>query len=271
MLTMWRRTQRGVDLNHWLGGVPAECEMLRNAMAVFDLYTLERPELGVAEAADLLGRHRSTVSRWLSAMAQAGFLERESGSGRYRVSMRMAALAEVARRATPLQREARLILDHLAKSTGETANLAVLDGQEVVNVDVAQSPQPIMHVGWLGRRLPLHATSSGKVFLTWPGPGIRADPGPAPFRRFTAVTITDSSALIAELDRVRSQGYATTWAELAPDLVTTAAPVRDHLGAVIAAIAVSAPISRVTRERLTTLAHTVVQAAEELSARMGYR
>src|SRR5690606_41383922 len=72
--------------------------VLRNARAVLDLFTLDRAELGVVEAAALLNRHKSTVSRWMSAMEDAGFLERDRQTGRYRVSMRLAALGEVARR-----------------------------------------------------------------------------------------------------------------------------------------------------------------------------
>ena len=64
--------------------------MLRNARAVLDLFTLERAELGVVEAAELLHRHKSTVSRWMAAMEAAGFLERDRETGRYRVSMRLA-------------------------------------------------------------------------------------------------------------------------------------------------------------------------------------
>jgi len=103
--------------------------VLRNARAVLDLFTLDRAELGVVEAAALLNRHKSTVSRWMSAMEDAGFLERDRQTGRYRVSMWLAALGEVARRGTSLQRIAHPILEALAAATGETANLAVLDGK----------------------------------------------------------------------------------------------------------------------------------------------
>ena len=245
--------------------------MLRNARAVLDLFTLDRAELGVVEAAELLHRHKSTVSRWLSAMEAAGFLERDRETGRYRVSMRLAALAEVARRGTSLQRIARPFLQALAAATGETANLAVLDGNEAVNIEVAESPKPIMHVGWVGRRLPLHASASGKALLAWMDPEDARALLPSPLPAWTPWTITDPAALEAELALTRSRGYSTTWAELTPDLVAVGAPVRDHRGRVVAAVAISVPISRVERERLPQLAEPVMRAADAVSERMGYR
>lgn len=240
-------------------------------MAVLELFGFERPELGVVEIAALMGRHKSTVSRWLSAMEAAGFVERDPDSGRYRISMRLAGLAEVARRATSLQRQARPILERLAAVTGETANLAVLDGTEAVNVELVESPRPIMHVGWIGRRLPLHASASGKALLAWLPPEEARELVQPPLRRWTPETVTDPAALEAELEAIRARGYAATWAELATDLVAAAAPVRDHRGRIVAAVAVSAPISRVSRDRLSELGDPVAEAAAELSARMGYR
>jgi len=245
--------------------------VLRNAMAVLELFTLERPDLGVVEAAEFLGRHKSTVSRWLSAMEGAGFVDRDPVSGRYRVSLRLAALAEVARRGTSLQRLARPVLEKLAATTGETSNLAVLDGSEAINIEVAESPRPIMHVGWVGRRLPLHASASGKALLAWRSAEEVEELLVPPLPRFTPDTITDPALIRSELERAREQGYATTWAELSPDLVAVAAPVRDHRGGVVGVLAISAPISRVTREALPSLAAPVVAAASELSERMGYR
>lgn len=245
--------------------------MLRNARAVLDLFTLDRAELGVVEAAALLNRHKSTVSRWMSAMEDAGFLERDRQTGRYRVSMRLAALAEVARRGTSLQRIAHPILEALAAATGETANLAVLDGNEAVNIEVAESPQPIMHVGWVGRRLPLHASAAGKALVAWKEPREVRALLPSPLPAYTRWTITDPAAFEKELASTRRRGYATTWAELAPDLVAVAAPVRDHRGCVAAAVAISVPISRADRRRLRQLAEPVVRAAEAVSERMGYR
>ncbi len=243
--------------------------MLRNAMDVLDLFTGERRELGVTEAASLLGRPKSTVSRWLSAMEDAGFVDREPGSGRYRLGMRLAALGQLARQSTSLQQHAHPHLAALARATGETANLVLLSGGVGVNVALFESPRPIKHVGWLGRQLPLHATAAGKALLAW----LPADSVdrlvPPPLSRYTALTITAPEKLREELARVREQGYAEAWGEFEDDLVGVGAPVRDHEEGVVAAVTISAPVARIVRTSVSLLAREVVDHAQRLSASLG--
>jgi IclR family transcriptional regulator, acetate operon repressor len=244
--------------------------MLRNGMAVLALFSPEQRSLGVVEAATLLGRSKGTVSRWLAAMEEAGFLERERSSGRYFLSMRLAALGELAQQATPLQRVALPELERLVAVTGETANLVVLSGNAAVNVLVEESPRPVKHTGWLGRRLPLHATAAGKALLAWLAPAEQRPLLRGSLARHASRTITDVSEFRAELERTRRRGYATAWAELEEDLAAVAAPVLGHAGQVLGAITVSAPVSRVPRRALAGLAPAVVAAAGTLSAAMGY-
>jgi DNA-binding IclR family transcriptional regulator len=240
-------------------------------MSVLDLFSFERRELGVLEVARLLGRPKSTISRWLSAMEDAGYLVRDASTARYRISMRLAALGELARQVTTLQREARPVLEWLASATGETSNLAVLDGAEAVNVEAAVSPRPIMHVGWIGRRLPLHVSAAGKALLAWRSAAEVESLLVGALAAHTAWTITDRDTLLADFAQARERGYTIAWGELELDMVAAGAPVRDHRGEVVGALAIAAPISRVTRERLGELALLVAQGAAELSGRLGYR
>jgi DNA-binding IclR family transcriptional regulator len=244
--------------------------MLRKTMEVLGLFSLAHRELGVLDVATRLRRPKSTVSRWLAEMDHAGFLERDADSGRYRLSLRLAALGELARQTTTLQRSARPALSGLAEQTGETANLTVLIGTEAMNIEVADSPQPVMHVGWIGRRLPVHATASGKVLLAHAGEATLARILTPGLERFTPRTITSARAIRAELERVRTRGYATVWGEMEPDLAAVAAPVRDHRGEVVAAIAIGGPVSRCPQARLEALAVDVRAASDALSRTMGY-
>jgi IclR family transcriptional regulator, acetate operon repressor len=245
--------------------------MLHNAMEVLNLFTVQRPELGVVAAAELLGRPTSTVSRWLSGMEAAGFLERDEGSARYRLSMRLAAIGELARQATSLQRAALPALRQLAAATGETSNLVLLVGKEGTNVEAVESPRPIMHMGAVGRRFPLHASAAGKALLAWrPEADVRALVT-SPLKRHTSTTITDVEVLLAELARVRDNRYAVNWRELEDDLVGIGAPVWDHRAEVIAAISISAPVFRVARSDLPELGGHVAAAADSLSQALGFR
>ncbi len=243
--------------------------MLRQAMSVLRLFSRDRPELGVVETADLLDRPRSSVSRWLRDMADAGFLVRDPASGRYRLSMELAALGELSRRSTSLQKVARPVLEALVRDTGETSNLVILEGEFGVNVEVVQSPRPVKHVGVLGRRLPLHATAAGKVLLAGrPDEEIAAIlAGELP--RLTGFTFCDRARLEEIVARVRVEGFATAWRELEEDLAAASAPVRDHTGEVVAAVTTSVPVSRISREALPELARRVRVAADEVSRGLG--
>jgi len=243
--------------------------MVGQVMQVLRLFGADRRELGVVEAAELLGRPKSTASRWLRVMEEEGFLERDPDTGRYRLSLALAALGEVARASTSLQRLARPILEELATETGETTNLVVLDGSAGVNVEVVRSSRPVQHVGVLGRRLPLHATAAGKVLLAWLEPEARAAALTGGLERWASGTLTDPERLEEELARVRARGYATAWRELEEDLAAASAPVRDHRGRVVAAVTTSLPISRSGPEELPRLGKRVRESADRLSTALG--
>ncbi len=243
--------------------------MLHKAMEVLHLFTPSRKDIGVVEAADLLHRPKSTVSRWLSAMESAGFLDRAVESGRYRVAMRLAAVGEMAKQATPLQRTARHALERLTAATGETSNLVVLVGAEGVNVEAIESPQPIMHMGSVGRRFPLHASAACKALLAWRPDSEILSLLQLPLARCTPATITSPELLLRDLADVRERGYAVNWMELEDDLVAVGAPVRDHRSDVVAAISISAPASRVPRDVLPAIGAHVVDAARALSRSLG--
>jgi DNA-binding IclR family transcriptional regulator len=117
----------------------------------------------------------------------------------------------------------------------------------------------------------VHATASGKVLLAHAGEAIVMAVLAGRLERLTPETITDVDVLRAELELVRTRGYATVWAELEPDLAAVAAPVRDHRGEVVAAIAIGGPVSRCARAQLGALATHVIEAAQELSRKMGHR
>lgn len=245
--------------------------MVAHAMRVLRLFGPDQPDLGVVEAATLLEKPKSTTSRWLRSMEEAGFLERDAESGRFRLSLVLAALGEVARESTSLQRLGRPILEALAAETGETVNLVVLDGNAGVNVELVRSPHPIQHVGVLGRRLPLHATAAGKVLMAWLPAEQRESLLAGELRAWASRTVTDREALEEELVRVRERGFATAWKELEEDLAAASAPVRDHRGMVVAALTTSGPITRMIPESLGELAVRVLGSADHLSAAMGYQ
>jgi IclR family acetate operon transcriptional repressor len=203
---------------------------------------------------------KSTAARLLRALERNGLAQRRRGGG-FRPGP---VLVEYARRDTSVGDLAALawpFLERLEQTTGETTNVGIPTPGGVARVAQINSSHPLGAGNWVGSRIPIHASSMGKVFMAFGA----AQP---PFGRLAKLgpgTITDLAELLAELDRVRTAGFATTWEELDADLCSTAAPVRGSRGTVIAAISVSAPTVRTSRERLAALSEQVVLEADALS------
>jgi DNA-binding IclR family transcriptional regulator len=204
---------------------------------------------------------KSTAARLLRALERNGLAQRRRGGG-FRPGP---VLIDYARRDSSVGDLATLawpFLEELGQATGETANIAIPTPGGVARLAQVDSTNPLGAGNWVGNRIPIHASSMGKVFMAFGA----AQP---PFGRLAKLgpgTITSMADLLAEIERVRRAGYATTWEELEAGLCSTAAPVRGARGTVIAAISVSAPTVRTSPERLAQLSRQVVARAEALSA-----
>ena len=206
-----------------------------------------RLELGVTEMAASLGVHKSTASRLARVLERAGLLTR-SGR-RFRLGLEVIRLGTLAMRGLDFVAAMQPVMDKLSQQTGETVNLAVPDGSDVLNV--AEVPSTFIlnsSGGWIGRRTRPHAAANGKVLMAY-----GAIPVPRRLERYTAQTITTQQALAAELDRVRRDGYATAVAELEEGLVAVAAPVFGAGGGCVAALSVSGPAFRMPPDQLGKL------------------
>lgn len=203
---------------------------------------------------------KSTAARLLRALERNGLAQRRPGGG-FRPGP---VLVEYARRDTSVGDLATLawpFLERLGQTTGETANVAIPTPGGVARLAQVDSTHPLGAGNWVGARIPLHASSLGKVFMAFGA----AQPPFGRLARLGPNTITTLDGLLAELERVRRAGSATTWEELEAGLCSTAAPVRGVRGTVIAAISVSAPTVRTSQERLAELSAQVVETAAALS------
>ena len=163
------------------------------------------------------------------------------------------------------------VLGELRAQTGESSQVGVLDGHEVVYVDRLESAHSLRLFTETGRRVPVHCTSSGKVLLAYlPEARRQAVLRAAPFTALTPHTITDRSQLAAELDRVRRRGWAEAVNEREIGVASIAAPVRDVSGEVIAAISIGVPLARCSVMALRRLAPVIMEAAEAASRRLGW-
>lgn len=224
---------------------------------------------GVTEVADRVGLPKSTVARMLAALAREGAVEQIPGSTRYRLGPRLGSLAAGVRPTRRLVAVAHPYLVELAGTTGEATGLSVPEGPTMHYVDQVESPNPVQVRDWTGTRIPMHAVSSGQVFLAHFAPPALSRFLAQPLERFTEHTITDASGLLARLREVRRQGYSWVREEYAKGISSVAAPVADADGEVVAAVHVHGPSYRFPAPGADeAIATTTVETAAAIGARL---
>jgi IclR family transcriptional regulator, acetate operon repressor len=212
------------------------------------------------------GLAKSTTSRLLMALERSGLVQRDT-RGRFRPGEVFVSYAWRGGAEAGLITVAQPFLDRLGDATGETINLGVASRGMVEQIAQVDSTYLIGGTNWVGLSVPLHCAALGKVLLAY---GAAALP-PGRLVRRTGRTITGRDALQADLAEVRRRGYAVTMEELEPGLVAVAAPVYRDGAAVVAALSVSGPATRMTRPRIPAIASLCRSEASALSAVLGYQ
>ncbi|GDY29672.1 IclR family transcriptional regulator [Gandjariella thermophila] len=250
-------------------GSPALVQSVDRAVSVLELLATHG-ELGITELAREMEVHKSTVSRLVSVLESRGLVEQLSERGKYAIGFGVVRLAGAVAGRMDLAKLGHPICQELAEELGETVNIAVSDDGAAINVSQERATAAIAAENWIGRRTPLHATSSGKILLTAMSPGQRERILSDPLPSYTPCTITDVDELLATIERAAKDGYAVSLEELEVGLHAVAVPVRGSHGSVIAALSASGPAYRLSRQRLRQIVPTMSAAAGELSAQLGY-
>jgi DNA-binding IclR family transcriptional regulator len=199
-----------------------------------------------------------------------GLVEHDPRDGGYRLGLVMFELGEAVRVHMDLHAAAGAVLAHLREQTGESAQVGMLDGDEVVYVDRLESSHSLRLFTETGRRVPVHCTSSGKVLIAFAPEARRETFLAGRLAQLTPYTITDPDRLRDELATVRARGWAEAVNEREIGVASLAAPVRDASGAVVAAISIGAPITRFRAMPRKGLSRVVAEAGEAVSRRLGW-
>lgn len=208
------------------------------------------------DIADVTGLTRPTTHRLIIGLEDHGFLVHIGGFG-YVLGPRLLALATTAMRDLPLRELGHPTLERLARSTGESAQLYVRDGDRRVCIDAAESESELRTIVGIGASLPLDRGSAGKVFLAW---GTQLD------RDRLA---TDEGRLAQQVATTRRRGWADSVAEREPGVASVSAPIFGPGDTLLAAISVSGPASRLGQLRAKRYAPAVVEAAREIERALG--
>jgi IclR family acetate operon transcriptional repressor len=223
-----------------LGGVQA----VGRALDVLEALAAAEVPLGISEIAATTGLPVGTVHRLLRTLGERGYARQEPDR-KYAPGPVFAHLWASALRA--LTEPADRYLSRLSALTGQTASLAVLDGDQVAYAAQARPPRQTHTFAHVGAHVLPHCTAVGKVLLAFrPAPVVHGlvDRNGLPSR--TVRTVTSRAGLLAELDRVRHTGYAVDAGEQEDGVRCLAVPVT-AAGAVVAAISVSGPTEHITR------------------------
>lgn len=221
-------------------------------------------ESTVAALARACGLNRATAWRILSTLASHAMVSQDRATGYWSVGHAVPDLARAVG-IDELRAAAHPVLVGLSAQTGETADLALLRGGGLTYVDEVR-PSAIVSAEWLGRTVPLHATSTGKALLAFSDPRERDRLLPAELTAHTATTITDRGVLATELDLTRGRGYATCHGELESHLHGVSAPVLDPAGRPLAVVSIWGPDVRVTADRFPALGRLAVEAAQSVAS-----
>lgn len=243
---------------------------LDRGLRLLEMLCSQGGEQGVTALADQLGMSKAGVYRLLFTLEAHGFVQRAQQTGKYRLGMRIWEIGQCVVSELGLQQAARSVIEALARETGESIHIGVLDGNDVVYIDQAIGALPLQAPIFVGQRFPAPPLGIGKVLLAF-GPEERHETVLRQhLERFTDSTITDSGAYRRELHAVRECGYALNRGEFKSEVSAIAAPIHDYRGIAIAALSISGPSTRYTDEHVKRLIPIVLRATEEISRQLGY-
>jgi len=226
---------------------------------------------GVTEVSRELDIHKSTAYRLLTTLRDRGLVEQDAATEKYRLGFGLVVLARAVSADLDILRCAKPLCERLSERTGETVNVAILEGDDAVVIHQSLSRASALSVDWTGRHTPLHATAAGKVFLYYMPEVQLLRILEEPLERFTENTIVDPASLRDNIGEVRDEGYARTVEELERGLSAVGAPIRSAEGAVVGAVSVSGPAFRLSSADLPQTGELVRRAAAEISRCLGFQ
>lgn len=244
------------------GGV----QSLDRAIVLLDLLADAGGEVGISRLAELSGLPLPTIHRLMRTLVTHGYVRQEA-SRRYALGPRLIRLGESAAR--QLGTWARPQLVELVAAVGETANLALLEGDDVVYVAQVPSTHSMRMFTEVGRRVFAHCTGVGKALLAQlPAETVRDILARTGMPAQTPHTLTDPATLLRELAQIRQQGYAIDDGEQEVGVRCLAVPVPG--APAMAAISVSGPAARLTDEVFERIVPLLRRAAEQLGSSFRY-
>jgi DNA-binding IclR family transcriptional regulator len=241
------------------------------ALQLLKSFSEEQVEIGISALARRLGVAKSTAHRLAATLVSEGMLEQDPETEKYRLGIALFRLGALVRRRMDVSNQARPYLYELREKTNETVHLAILDGTEIMYVYNLESTQAIRMRSDIGVRKPAYCTAEGQAILAFRPPEVIDQVIQRGLLPLTPQTITDPAKLLKALSVVRQRGCAIEDEESEIGMRSISAPIRNDAGEVVASVGVAGPATRLSKKAIAAFVPHVIETADLVSRRLGYR
>ena len=212
---------------------------------ILQVFSFEQNELSLARICEQSGLPKTTTYRILTTLEKRNIVVLDSRTGKYRLGYEIIKMGSIARAGNSLQRAAHEDMERLSLETQQTCNLYIREGFERLCVDQVEGTQYVKRFSYLGARHPLYC-GAGKLLLAY------------------------AEQLKAELRQILRDGYSVTKGERDPMTAMVSVPLYDYTQKVVASITISGPVYLFTDENVKLYRSKLLQAAENISRKLGY-
>jgi DNA-binding IclR family transcriptional regulator len=246
-------------------------QSVERTLDIIEALAVNRTGIGVTELSKGLNLHKSTVHRLLTTLMVRKYVEQDSESGKYRLSVKLFELGNAVLSKLNMRAHALPFLRELRDRTRETVQLSIVDQNEVLYIDVLESPEKIGVKAAIGERVPLYCTASGKIWLAGlPDDRFMEVLRGLEFKSHTPSTITSVDKLKDDVLKARESSVARDLGEYDEDLYGLGAAIKNYRGRVIACISLAVPSSRYQEAAFNDLAKMVKEAADKICYSVGF-
>jgi DNA-binding IclR family transcriptional regulator len=238
---------------------------VHKALQVLSYLGQQRRELSLKEVAHGVGFPQTTTYKYLCTLQSSGFVARDPSTDLYRLGVRLWELGQLVNGDLQIRKVALPLMQTLRDRYNETVNLGVLDGKEVVYVEMVESRLSLRMHAQLGGKDPVYSTALGKAIIAFLPEDEWENHLPKQLKARTPHTLTTLSALRQDLRTTRLRGYSVDRAENEEGARCIGAPIFDSYNTPVAAVSLSAPAMRLDDALTNEAARDVKQTAFAIS------
>lgn len=245
---------------------PLMVNSVQKAFRVLTAFTRAEPQLTLTQIVEKLGIDKSTAQRFTHTLLVMGYLNKDPVTKMLGVTVKMVDLAHIYLSSNPLIAAAMPYMVHLNGETGETINLTVLDGAEIVFVSRVVGNHLLSTGVIIGTRLPAYATATGLAMMSVFDDGeVRRLLGMSDLKPFTPATVFKPESILERLKTARAKGYVLSVGDYFANDISLGAPIRSRTGSVLGGLSLSVSIDRyAAKDAETKFAKLVSTAAKSI-------